>query len=455
VSGTYPILRSLDPHHARIGYLGALAFVATRALDRPDALMARFQDLIFERIYPKDPRFAQLLSLVDEERRPELLARQERPEDEDPSAAFSQSPGAVESAPTDWLLTPRPKRPQRRLVHTEWLYISEFWLHHRLMPSPLGLLTRDKAHRTLDLARSIGVLLPTLELSEAGYLIQHLLMNARANVSAPAHFNPLLPDAHPALPIVYFRQLLEHEMLLPFLILQLTESEPAQLATRGRTGLLLRSVERMLAAIGDTTDPESAMELRTVDEFREAIAVKDSTQENYLRPRMEILVDLGLLGRRRRPAEGRAEFVWEPTERTRLLSRILAPLAGQQNRTRTFLDEQLFAAWTALHGSTCRLIDTDQERLFWFARAFEQIGREFGFTPARTLAMKACILAWESGAVMEIGNVLKTVYEAAKTDWGRYLRFSGGSRFDSEFLIRIDEAMLPELRRTGGVPGEL
>src|SRR5689334_23975712 len=33
-----------------------------------------------------------------------------------------------------------------------------------------------------------------------------------------------------------------------------------------------------------------------------------------------------------------------------------------------------------------RPVKSDDERLLWFARAFQEIGREFGFTPGRTLA---------------------------------------------------------------------
>src|SRR5207302_4084465 len=190
--------------------------------------MARYPDLLFEQIFPDDPRFDALMSRVGEARRAELLKRRRRPEGEDPSAGFSEgAPGVTESPPSDWLLAPQSKRTQPRLVQTEWLYVSEFWLYDQVMPSPLGPLTRDKAHRTLDLARSTEVVLPTLELSETGYLLQHLLTAAATSAAdgATVPFNLLNPAAHPALPPLYFRVLLQHEMLLVFLVLQLVESD--------------------------------------------------------------------------------------------------------------------------------------------------------------------------------------------------------------------------------------
>ena len=46
---------------------------------------------------------------------------------------------------------------------------------------------------------------------------------------------------------------------------------------------------------------------------------------------------------------------------------------------------------------------------------------------------------------------MHSVYGASRSEWARFLRFSGGSRFDSEFLIRIDEGMVLELQRIWGL----
>ena len=66
--------------------------------------------------------------------------------------------------------------------------------------------------------------------------------------------------------------------------------------------------------------------------------------------------------------------------------------------------------------------------------------------------MLACLLAWEAGVRLEIRETFDAVYQAATSRWGAYLHFSGGSRFDREFLIRIDEAALPALERETRVP---
>jgi hypothetical protein len=91
--------------------------------------------------------------------------------------------------------------------------------------------------------------------------------------------------------------------------------------------------------------------------------------------------------------------------------------------------------------------------MLWFAQAFKEIGREFGFTPGRTLALKACLMAWERGYTMEVGDVFDAVYRAAKQPIHEYLHFSGGSRFDREFLIRVDDEAITYLEQQIAVRG--
>jgi hypothetical protein len=43
---------------------------------------------------------------------------------------------------------------------------------------------------------------------------------------------------------------------------------------------------------------------------------------------------------------------------------------------------------------------------------------------------------------MDLSEVFDCVYHAAQSAFEKYLHFSGGSRFDREFLIRIDDELL-------------
>jgi hypothetical protein len=454
MSDRYPILRSLDPYHARIGYLGALALVGVRSIDTQAALAARYQNMLFDKVYQDDARFDLLRARIPAYRLSELEERFLRTQSEDPSAVFTDTaPVEVERPPADWMIDASQRRPQPRRVRSTWLYTSEFWLLDGNMPSTVGLLPREKVDRTIDLARWTGVLLPTLELSETGYLLQHLLGQAKSKAPLPDLFNPIDARAHPCLPVLYFRILLEHEMLYPYLVIELVERQDSgrPLATRGKDGLLLAAARRLMKVIGEARDPEDVLSIRDADRFTESIEKKDSTQENYLRPRMEILVDLGMLDRRSTSTGGRQEFVWQVNDTTRRLARELAQFTsspqGLASHLERYLDRAFFGSMAAVSSVTTRRVESHPERMLWVARAFERIGREFGFTPGRTLALKACLMAWENGQTLEVGDAFDAVYEAARKGSPvlQYLHFSGGSRFDREFLIRIDPELTPLL----------
>jgi hypothetical protein len=421
MSDLYPILSSLDPHHARIGYLGALSTVGVRGLDTTDALRSRLHDLLFERIYPHEPRFEILRSRLSTQRWKELQKRLVRSAQVDPSAILSDAP-----------------------LGEGWAYLSEFWLYDSRMPSALGPLSVDKLDRAIDLARWTGVLLATGELSEIGFLLQQLVLECAAT-EQEQDFNLLLAQARPALPLVYLRLILSAEMLFPFLVREMVERQSAgrQVSTRGEHGLLRGAVGRMLAAIGEPEDPADMLAVRDVSDFEAAILATESTEENYLRPRLEILVDLGLVGRKQVSGKSRTDFMWIATETTERLASEWAQLKNISE----YLDRGFFSSLARVYVRELRRITSMEEVLLWFARAFVRIGRDFGFTPGRTCALLACLIAWESGTLIEIDQVFDAVFEAGRGKWSKYLHFSGGSRFDKEFLIRVDQEAVVELEK--------
>ncbi len=419
MSDRYPLMRSLDPYHQRIGYLGALALVGVRGLDYLESLVARYDALLFARVYPEDPRFHELEARVSQNRREALAECTRRPATADPAAIL-----------------------RRTTEPPGWLYAAEFWLHDQCMASSVGGLPREKLHRTVDLARWTHTLLPTIELSETGVLLRHLLEESRGTTD-PVLFNPLNPRARPCLPLLYARLLLAAEMLYPFLVMTLVSER--KLATRGEHGLLRAASASMRNVVGGSVDPEDILAVRELIEFDESIRRNISTEENYLRPRMEILVDLGLVARKSESPGKRTEFMWRVTDTTRRLAEEWTPLRVAANAIPVYLERAFFGSMSRVYALRTRRVHTADERLLWFARAYQLVGREFGFSPGRTLALLACLLAWEAGLTMEIAELFDAVYAAAHGPWSTYLHFSGGSRFDREFLIRIDRELVREL----------
>jgi hypothetical protein len=388
------------------------------------ALQRRLRELLFRRITPGGAEYNALIERVRGDAREELERRRRDRAESQPAAIL---------------------RPVDQAGG--WLPLIDFWLLDERMPSALGALPENKVDRIIDWARWTGVLLPSFELSEAGYILQRLLLDA-AGTSGPAPFNLIYAQARPCLPALYIRLMLSAEILFPFLANELVERHDAGalLATRGDEGLLRAASDRLLARIGQPSGPEEILAIRGVREFRKSIERKDSTAENYLRPRLEFLVDMALLGRKDAP---QGEFPWVVLPATHGLAAEWRELTTQAD-VAAYLDERFFSSLNRIFHGEKRRIVAQEEVLLWFGRAVQWIGREIGFTPGHAGALLACLLAWEAGAVLEIAYVYRAVYEAAHNEWGRFLHFSGGSRLDREFLVRIDGQLVEELERRLG-----
>ncbi len=412
----YPLLRSLDPHHSRLGYLGALAKVSVRTLDTYDALVARYRDLLFRRIHADEPEFAALMGNVEAGLEEELRKRTERSSEDDPSAILSP-PGRA----------------------TGWLTSSEFWLYDRRLPSHVGYLQEKHAGRTVDLARATGVLLPTLDLSEAGFLLQILVSSA-----VPASDNPLYARKRPALTLLYTRQLFASEILFPYLIVEFADRVRTgrQMTTRGDNGLLRGAAHRLVEAAGEPVDPEDVLAVMDVRGFEAAILESRSTEENYLRPRLEMLVDLGLVERRRTDTSERpGGFPWNLPEGSISLAERLGSLVENPLALDDFLELQFNGVLGEALGLKLSPPTSDTEIMRWFYRAYEISHREIGFTPGRTVALLATLLAAEGGTLLEVRPLFDYAYTLLEGRFGPYVSFSGGSRFDNEFMIKIDSGI--------------
>jgi hypothetical protein len=319
------------------------------------------------------------------------------------------------------------------------------------MPSSLGELTEKKTFRIVDFARMLSILLPGHDLSENGFLIKHLLEELQTDTAQPL-FNPLIPNVRPCLPILYLRFLLDADVLFPFLIAELVrrDEDKIRMQTRGPDGVLLTAVDALLRAIGNPVYPDEILAIQNINAYRNAIARNQSTQENYLRPRLEIMVDLGYLDRTTAGMR-KGEFVWNVSASTKALHRELQTRPNPSLNRDAFMDTAFFGAAARSHALPNKPIKKHEEILLYFTKALMRVKRDFGFTPGRTAALLACLIAWEEHRILEITQVFDAVYNAAKTDLGKHFHFSGGSRFDREFLIRVDDALQTILEQQLGV----
>ena len=433
--GDIPVLRSLDPYHQRIGYLGLVALKGIRDLDTPEALNARVDEMLFEKFYAGTSAHTRLWSLIPPRRQEKLLEEAaKRDPEEDPSA----------------ILRPLAK-------NGEWFNACELWINDQRMPSNVGPLNPKKSHRIIDFARMVELLLPTYELSEIGHLLQVFLLRDGA-----AEGNPLIPRPSTAVHLIYQKILLDADCVWPVLLQTMAEDaargEPLRsYSTDKAAGLLNKSVDRLLERLAAESGIDDINQLRPLREYLESIRKSSSTEENYLRPRMELLLDLGLINRTDASKEkvSKKEFVWALNDSGTRMASLLEPIAYSPDGGQVAYRQSFFSIAAKAHNyHVSGKAESDAEMLYWFSRAFKMVGREYGFTPGKTIAFTACLLAIERGRLLEVSSVSDCVYRAAKNEFSQFLKFSGGSRFDREFLIRVQpglEAYCIESCKASGV----
>ncbi|MGF1885757.1 hypothetical protein L4D13_06410 [Photobacterium profundum] len=419
------IIRSLDPYHQRAGYLAALSLCMQRGLDTKEAVRSRLKDMVWKPLYFDDERLSRAFLNISPHRRKMLDTLVLR-------RKLEEHPAAI--------LNPESNS-------SCFIFASELWLHQDCMRSPIGFIPENHVDRILDLARWTGIMSSTIELTEVGYILQVLLFQEQKK--EPILFNPLDIYHRPAIRLLLLRLLLGAEVLWPVLLRELISAEDKGIAlsSRGKSGLLAIALEYFLSRYSELSDPADILEIREVIDFRNTVLAKDKTQENYLRPRLEILVDLGLIDRLPPKSKKGGRFSWVTTLLSRRLDEVWSDLSSDCTAIPHFLEDQFFSSMAYVYATEATKVKDNRIVLLWFARAYELVGREIGFTPGRTISLLACLLAFEEGRVLELSQVFDTVYAASTTEWDQYFRFSGGSRFDREFMISVDDGLLVELEK--------
>ena len=451
MDGLFDFLPSLDPYHQRIGYLGCLSLVAERYAERFESIQGRFQNLLFQRIQWGTPKFEAYWERIPVGQGRTELAR-----------AMLMRSGEIPDHPLYeefCRLTPKRREAYEKEIREEggwdeplasfrtpsvrepWAWESELWINQEEMPSANGFQELKSKHpdRTIALARWLEILLPTGELSERGNLLKLMLQQAKDASKDPDLFNPMSVSTRPALQLYYLDLMLRGDGILQFVLVALLEHErndtPAE--AKGTNNLLVEACDWLLLDEDDReVDMLDLSAYRLLGKFRETIAAEGKTTgENYLRPRIELLIDLGLIEKSSaRDAIGRltdvgrhlAETWIEIPDRGVFLER---------------LDTSFMADMNKAHGGTRSLMDTEVEILLYAERAYRIVKRPMGFTPARSIASWASWDAWESGRVLEVGQVMKTLLKAGHGPWKEHFLYSGGSRLDEEYLLKINPSL--------------
>ncbi len=452
------LLTELDERQVRLGYVNCIVLMAGRQLDTRTALRRRFDNYVFRKVYEETPEYRDFLAYIDEDGKRTLAKQDEQRQRARGGSKAARDPMAA--------LRREHKKGRFR-------YVSHLWLLQRNLPSHLGPLAPERSQVFLEHAKHLGLIAETYTLTEIGSVLKQLLLDRDPSLpEGRATPNPLQILRDVTVRALYLWTLLENDALTPFLV--------REFVAQNQNGpeLLIGAVERLMQSFAEGARVDSAIEMKELRSYYERIGKgakaakalagtprkrrptesgllafieRGATMQpgmkihrHHVRPRLEHYVDIGLL--RRREFGHTADTVYEPSPETHRAVEAWKPILEDPKTIRRFLDTHFFGSTAGIFGPPNARRCNHLESLIYFAKAFELVGRGIGFTPGRTVAFAACLLALEDARIAEIDSMFDAVYASAKSDLREYFIFSGGSRFDREFMIRVRPEIAPVLR---------
>jgi hypothetical protein len=413
------LINHLDPSQSRLGYLSCLALVAGRQLDTRQGLVDRFCRFIFQPIDAHDSRWSEFMELADKTELERI-----KPQVDEKLAELSELFRVKSVAGPSYTL-------------------HSLWLAQRRLTSHVGHLAKKDAVRIIEMARSFEILTTGYALSEKGVFLQNFASYVFPGaIDGSPRCNPFAITQRLGLQLFFLYALLSVDVLTPFLLQAFAESSEGDLLNAPT--LLGLGADALVAAVERITDVSSIDAIRESRSFAERTANK-SIARNQARPRYHQLFELQLLDRVEADASGNRTVPYVANDACRRAAGVLSPLRDRPDEQQDLIDRQFFSWSATIFGRTAQPCVDDTLRLLYFARGYEHLQREIGFTPGRTIALAGCLLALEEGWIIEVAEMFDLMRRMAAGPWRPYLEYSGGSRLDQEFLIKIKPSLIPAL----------
>ncbi len=301
------------------------------------------------------------------------------------------------------------------------------------------------AEHILEMGRSFELLTTGYALSEKGVFLQNFLLYTLPGVlDGEPEANPFDVRARPALQLFLLYALLSVDVLTPHLVHEFAREPAGDLPNAPK--LIWQAAACLLEILEGQSDITNAEAIRDCRTYAERVHARGAAK-NQAQPRYHHLFELQLLDRVETDIAGRRAVPSRANQACRIADEVLKPLREDPYNQADLLDQHFFRWSSAIYERPGRRCTDDRQRLLYFARGFHFLQREIGFTPGRTIALAGCLLAWEDDWIIEIDEMFDLLRRMAAGPWRPYLEYSGGSRLDQEFLIKIKPGLIPALEQ--------
>jgi hypothetical protein len=439
----------LNLHRSRLGYVNCVLLVADTQLDSAQSLRRRLDKLLFDNVvYQNSAAFAEFEGLIGDTALKEIGKRAAR---RGLRKSKQHRQGVVQGYAFE---SNSEDRGDSDRGLKEVYSPSELWLFQKAMRSHFGIVIREYSDAPIELAKDLGFLSEGYALTEFGNIAKLFLVDRIGDFQEPhATPNPLLIYEDVPIRLLYLYALLRDDIVFPYIL----ESLSLGFNTHD---VLKASLERLVGQLEDNTRLDEVSQFKGIVELRDRI-VKEPVEKTQRVPRLEYCVDLGFLDRvdsanqlERMPGDSVAKGLDGAYRATSSIGRVslaLGELIQHPNQPDKWLDRQFFKAAGILYGWPLDSITNTEIKLLYFVRGADFLQRKMGFIPGRVASMIGCLFAWIDGFRLEVADLFQEVYLVPKGKWAGLIKFSGGSRLDSEFLVAIEEELLPKLREATGL----
>lgn len=180
---------------------------------------------------------------------------------------------------------------------------------------------------------------------------------------------------------------------------------------------------------------------------------KRSSYRHHAAPRLEFLVDLGLLQRDSdrkeedsHDVDSDSGYAYQVTVTTRRFADYLKKHFQPNLDVEKFVRERAIDCCAETHGLSLKPA-SEAEQVGFLVKGFQAVKREIGSTPMWTAALMSSLLALKDEIRIEIADFYALAKKLSMAE-GAKVRLSGGSRFDGEFLITIADDFLKSVPST-------
>jgi hypothetical protein len=432
------LIRYLNMHRSRLGYVNCVLLVADIQLDSLVSLRRRLDGFLFRVISEDEATFADFRAFIDADGFADLT-RMKR------NRSKRKSKRSRKGIIPDYV-----ELPGAQVGYA----VSELWLYQSAMRSQLGHILEEDSDEPIELAKSLGFLSQGNALTEFGNAVKLVLLSRGDFAPARPLPNPLVIYDEVLLRLLYLMALLQADAAFIGLLQGLSSGANPDKALKAGLDYLIGRLETE-TRLDEVSEARGIFDLRRrIDKIHYS---RDGTAEEPVAkaqgvPRLEFCVDLGFL--ERGGTLGGDAGMYQGTTYLERVPRALGGLIERPTAAARWLDREFFGAAGMLYGRSLTVLKDTDRRLMYFVKGARFLGRRQGFVPGRIASLVGCLLAWQDGFQLEISELFDEVYRVPKGQWADSIKFSGGSRLDNEFLVALApdlEAKLEAaLQRSGG-----